>query len=140
MEKIFRWPLHILEMPLGDIYELHNLLQNLHPKIKFTMEYSSKELPFLDILIKYVKGQIITDIYYKPTDTQQYLSFKSLHSKNRIKYIPYTLARRIYTIFTDKNLKKSRLKGQHTTLNQRGYPKALINKGFKLAEKYHKEN
>ena len=34
--------------PWGDINELHNLLQNLHPKIKFTIEHSSKELTFLD--------------------------------------------------------------------------------------------
>ena len=40
------------EWPWGDINELHNLLQNLHPKIEFTMEHSSKELPFLDILIR----------------------------------------------------------------------------------------
>ena len=37
--------------PWGDINELHNLLQNLQLKIKFTMEHSSKEPPFLDILI-----------------------------------------------------------------------------------------
>ena len=36
------------------------------------MEQSSKELPFLDILIK-KNWQIITDIYYERTDTQQYL-------------------------------------------------------------------
>ena len=36
--------------PYGDINELLNLLQNLLPKIKFTMEHSSKDLPFLDIL------------------------------------------------------------------------------------------
>ena len=30
---------------------------------------SSKELPFLDIRIKIVNGQIIKDIYHKPTDT-----------------------------------------------------------------------
>ena len=35
--------------------ELHNILQNLHPKIKFTMD-SFKELPFLDILIKTENG------------------------------------------------------------------------------------
>ena len=93
--------------PWGDINELRNLLQNLHPKIKFTMEHSLKELPFLDILIKNANGQIITDIYHKPTDTQQYLHFKSHHPKNCIKSIPYTLARRIHTIITDKNLKKN---------------------------------
>ena len=63
MEKIFGWLLRILEMPWGDINDLHDLLQNLHPKIKFAMEHSSKELPFLDILIKNVNSQIITDIY-----------------------------------------------------------------------------
>ena len=72
----------------GDNNELRNLLQNLHPKIKFTMEHSPKELPFLDILIKNVNGQIITDIYHKPTDTQQDLYFKRHHPQNCIKIHP----------------------------------------------------
>ena len=33
--------------PRGDINRLHNLQQNLHHKIKFTMGHSSKELPFI---------------------------------------------------------------------------------------------
>ena len=45
------------------------------------MEHSSKELSFLDILIKKENGQIITDIYHKPTDTQQYLHFNSYPHK-----------------------------------------------------------
>ena len=36
-----------------------------------------KELPFLDNLIKSENDQIITDIYHKPGDTQQYLHSKS---------------------------------------------------------------
>ena len=35
-----------------EINELPHLLQNQHPKIKFIMEPSSKELPFLDKLMK----------------------------------------------------------------------------------------
>ena len=42
------------------------------------MEHSLKELPFLEILIKNVNDRILTDIYHKPTDTQQYHHFKSL--------------------------------------------------------------
>ena len=38
--------------PWGNVNELNNLFQNLHPKIKFTMEHSFKELPLLDIPIK----------------------------------------------------------------------------------------
>ena len=48
--------------PMVDINELHKLLQNLHPEIEFTIEHSSKELPFVEIIIKNVNGQIITDI------------------------------------------------------------------------------
>ena len=118
-----------------DINELHKLLQNLNAKIKFTLEYSLQGLPFLDILVKNLNGKIITDIYHKPTDTQQYLRFRSHYPKNCIKSIPYTLAHRIQTIITNKNLKNPRLKELHTTLHQRGYPTTLINKGLKLAEK-----
>ena len=38
--------------PGGDFNELHNLLQNLHPQIKFTWEHSSKEVSSLNILLK----------------------------------------------------------------------------------------
>ena len=43
--------------PWRDINELNELLQNLHPKIKFIMEHNLKELPFLDILVKIRKWQ-----------------------------------------------------------------------------------
>ena len=36
----------------GNVNNLHKLLQNLHPKIKFTIEHNFKELLVLDILIK----------------------------------------------------------------------------------------
>ena len=32
--------------------DLHNLHQNLHPKIKFIIEHHFKKLPFLDFFIK----------------------------------------------------------------------------------------
>ena len=126
-EFIKSWKRHLdncfifWKCPWVDINKLHKLLQDLHSKIKFTMEHSSWEIPFLDILIKNVNGQIISDIYQTPTDNQQYFHFKSQRSKNCIKSIPYTLARRIHTIIADKNLTKTHLKELHTTLNQRRY-------------------
>ena len=51
------------------------------PTLKNKIYYGTqlKELPFLDILIKTVNDQIITDIYHKPTDTQEYFHFRSHH-------------------------------------------------------------
>ena len=56
--------------------------------------------------IKSENGQIITDIYHKPTDTQQYLHSNSYHHKNCIKPTPYNVAHKICTIIPHKNLKK----------------------------------
>ena len=72
-------------------------------------------MPFLDILIKNENDEIITDIYHKPTDTQQYLHFNSNHPQNCLKSIPYILARSICTIITKKKLRKIRLKELHKT-------------------------
>ena len=91
MKKLPRWLFFIFwEYSWGNINDLHNFLQNLHPKIKFTREHNFKELPFLDVLSKNENGQIITDIYHKPTDTQHYPYFQSQHPQNYLKPIPYT--------------------------------------------------
>ena len=37
---------------LNDLNRLHYILNSLHPSINFTIEYSKKELPFLDVLVK----------------------------------------------------------------------------------------
>ena len=120
---------------MGNIYDLHNLLQDLHPKIKFTIEHSHKKLKILGILQKNENGQVIIDIYHKFTVTQQYLSFKSHHSQNCMKFIPCTLAHRICSRVSNKNHRKTHLEELRVTLHQRGYPKTLINKGFEWSEK-----
>ena len=41
-----------MDISKSDLLELNNLLNNLHPDIKFTMEYSNVQQPFLDVLVK----------------------------------------------------------------------------------------
>ena len=60
----------VLNDAWGDLSEFHDLLSNLHPSIRFTMEQNYTGLAFLDIFIKRKGSLIITDIYYKPTDTK----------------------------------------------------------------------
>ena len=56
----------------GNINNLHNLPQNIHPKIKFSVEYNIREITFLDILIKNQNNLIIADICHKTKHTHQY--------------------------------------------------------------------
>ena len=44
----------------------HQLLNDLNPNIKFTLESSDTKLPFLDVLVIKEGTTLSTDIYYKP--------------------------------------------------------------------------
>ena len=83
--------------------KFHNLLNDLHSSIKFTIEKSRTSLPFLDTLLIKENGQLQTDNYYKPTDSKQYLLYTSCHPKHTRNSIPYNLARRLKMIISDNN-------------------------------------
>ena len=117
-----------------ELLKFKDLLNSLHPSIKFTMESNRTELPFLDILIKKSGTQIITDIYYKPTDTHQYLNFHSCHPSHTKRNIPYCMARRICAIVSDEQLRINRLEQLRTYLTKQMYPKLLVENGIKRAK------
>ena len=117
----------------GSLEIFHNILNELDPDIKFTMETSSTSIPFLDILVLKQGECINTDIYYKPTDTHQYLDFGSCHPRHIKRSIPYNLARRIYTIVSDECTREQRLQDLRIFLKQRNYPDNLIEDGIHKA-------
>ena len=124
---------------IGPITELHNILNNLHENIKFTVETSYKRMNFLDIQMIIQGDKIITDIYHKPTDTQNYVTFKSAHPNHTLRNIPYNLARRLCTIVDDKTTLNTRLKESEENLKNLGYPKKMVESGIKKAREIPKE-
>ena len=64
----------------NDLKELYEILNTLHQDIKFTMTHSNKELTFLDVLVCNTFGKIETDIYFKETDSIQFMSPTSYKS------------------------------------------------------------
>ena len=116
------------------LHEFHSLLNGLNNNIQFTIEYSGEKLPFLDILIKKVNNRIETDVYYKNTDSKQYLLFSSCHPKHTKTNIPFNLSKRICTIVSDKNTRDLRLHELKQFLINRQYPPSLIDDGIKRAK------
>ena len=101
----------------GSVKFLHTLLDQLntvHPTIKFTMSHTTpsnvknpecdceptQSLAFLDTLCKIENGKIITDLYRKETDRNQYLLTSSCHPAHVTENIPFSLALRIVRICT----------------------------------------
>lgn len=69
---------------------------NIHPSIKFTYEISKSSISFLDTSSSLsANGELSTDLYSKPTDTNQYLLPSSYHPPHVTKSIPYSQALRL---------------------------------------------
>ncbi|XP_062587971.1 uncharacterized protein LOC134249655 [Saccostrea cucullata] len=117
-----------------DLQEYHTILNNLHPSIKFTLEKSRLELPFLDILIIKEGRKIITDLYYKKTDSHQYLVFNSCHPSHVKRNIPFNMARRVCTIVIDETRRNGRLQELKTFLLRQKYPNDLIDIAIEKAK------
>ena len=103
------------------------------------MEYNKNEMNFLDIKM-IVKGEsIITEIFYKTTDTLNYVPFKSTHPKHTLRNIPDNLARRLCKIVDERMTLEERLSKLEQVLKHLGYPQHIIKNGIEKAKRIPQE-
>ena len=108
-------------------------MNSLDENIKFTINYHTSKIPFLDTYVVKNGNILNTDVYYKPTDNKRYLHFHSCHPVKTKKNIPFTLAKRLCTIISDYDLKCLRLSQLHNDLKKLCYPENVINIGIQKA-------
>ena len=123
-----------------DIDTLHNILNNLNEHLKFTIDSSDHQLPFLDCMVIKNGNLIETDIFYKPTDSKTYLLFTSCHPKHTKVSIPFSLARRLRTIISNEDTFDIRAQELEEYLIKQKYPKTLIQAGIQKAKSLHRTN
>ena len=119
-------------------------LNMMHPKIQFTDERAkfvtqnglkSQRLNFLDVtVILNQKNQIETDVYYKATNSHDYLNYNSSHPDHTKNNVPFNLAKRLICFVTNDKVLQSRLKELRTFLKQCDYPESVIEKGIHNAK------
>ena len=111
---------------LGDFHEVLNIMNNLHPMLKFTSEKSFEKLIFLDVILSKRNDRIETEIYHKETDVDSVLPFDSCHPKHILRNIPFNAARRVKCL-TDDPLKAeinfNKLKNKFLKAK---YPKGIV--------------
>lgn len=78
--------------------------------------------------------KITTDLFYKKTDSHQYLIFDSCHPSHTKRNIPFNMARRICTIVVDKERRETRLSELKIFLTRQKYPKQLIESAIRKAK------
>jgi hypothetical protein len=105
-----------------------NYLNNAHHSIKFTLEYSTTQVHFLDTTVSRdpLTGKLIFDLYTKPTDSHAYLWYTSAHPPRCMGSQPYGQYLRLRRICTraDRFDKHARdLTGYYL---KRGYPPHIL--------------
>ena len=117
-----------------ELLTLFDKMNSLHDTIKFTFEYSTTEVHFLDTKVQIDKvGNLFTDLYTKPTDTFSLLHFESFHPLSTKKSIIYSQALRYRMIITrDTDLHRA-LSHLEWVLKCRNYPAKMIQEQFSKA-------
>jgi hypothetical protein len=137
---------------LGSTAKLHlffNDINMIHPNIKFTMTHTKPKsenqdqitcpcpptvsIPYLDTLCEIKNGKIITDLYRKPTDKNQYLLTSSCHPPECLNSIPFSLALRINRICMEEITREKRFIELKEMLLDREYTPGIVNSAIAKA-------
>ena len=114
-------------------------LNNSHQSIKFTEEISHDSVNFLDTTVSLKNGSLITDLYTKPTDTNNYLHYDSAHHPGCKKSLPYSQFLRIRRICQDEEQFKIHAEKMTNTFIAKGYPKKLVQEALIKAQEKNRE-
>ena len=84
---------------LNELKDFEHTINQVHPSIKLTFEYSFKEINFLDTtIVVSPNGRLTTKVFKKPTDRSSYLHNTSHHPNSLKNNIPYGQALRLRKI------------------------------------------
>ena len=110
------------------ITQFFDLINSLDEDLKFIFENPSRTLNFLDIQLKIVNNTLVFDIYYKPTNSLNYLTYSSCHPGHTKNNIALSLAKRIINIVTDS--RETRLSELKKHFIERNHPPEIIDYTF----------
>ena len=97
-----------------------------HDTIKFTWDWSRKNVNYLDVRVINNNGVIDTDLYTKPTDKHQYLFRTSCHPQGCKKSIPFAQALRLRRICSTSEAFEQRAADLTKFLVYRGYREKFV--------------
>ena len=121
-----------------------NVLNRMDPSITFTLGKPStivqnnetiKMTIFLSLILYLRKDGIVsTDVFYKETNSHDYLNYTSHHPTHVKNNIPYVLAKRIIVFTSCGELVEEHLYDLRKWLLKCEYPADIINKGIHNAK------
>ena len=108
------------------LQEFLQWINQYHNTIKFTWDWSRKNVNYLDVQVINNNGVIETDLYTKPTGKYQYLFHTSCHPKGCKKSVPYAQALRLRRICSTSAAFEHRAADLTKYLVYRGYQEKFV--------------
>ena len=121
------------------LHDFLSCLNEFHPNLKFTYEYSTEQINFLDVIVKKGKDKFVTDPYCKATDCQQYLHYDSCHPDHMKKSSIYSQRLRIKRLCSDDHKLQKHLENLKNWFCERGYPGGLIDEQLQRVKRKSRE-
>ena len=122
-----------------ELLNFNEWLNNLHPRLKFTMEYSKNSVVFLDLRLSIAGPMIITEMYSKSSDTHAYLMPTSCHPSHICRNIPKGVMKRVKRNCTDQDACLRGYEEYRNHLQKRGYNEGLVQKAIDEANATSRE-
>ena len=76
-------------------------LNKFHSNIKFSHETNKEKIHFLDFNVRLSDGNILTDLFVKPTDKHQFLHYTLSHPDHTKRCIVFSQALRVSRICSE---------------------------------------
>ena len=108
------------------LHDFLSCLNEFHPNLKFTYEYSTERINFLDIFVKKEKDEFGTGLYCKATYCHQYLHYDFCHPDHMKKLSIYSQGLRIKRLCSDGHKLQKHLENLKNWFCERGYLGGLI--------------
>ncbi|CAJ0968328.1 unnamed protein product [Ranitomeya imitator] len=111
----------------NSMLEFFSQLNSIHPELQFTLHHSTESVPFLDTLVmKDIEGNLSTDLYCKPTDSNSLLHYSSCHPRTTKNSLPRSQFDRVSRIVSNPEIRKERLDTTAQKFELRHYPPKLL--------------
>ena len=124
----------IWEYSEEELLDFIKYLNNAHPSIKFTYQYSSDKATFLDVdIYKNNDGTLGTSVHVKKTNNHQYIEYSSCHPISCKKGIPFSQAKRYRRIISDDEIFEKELGKLKSYFLERNYPSHIVDLAFQKA-------
>ena len=109
-----------------ELSDFLNYINEAHEIIKFTWTWSKELVNYLDVQVINTNGKTETELYTKPTDKHQFLSYTSCHPRGCKQGIPYAQALRLRRICSTNAAFEKRASELSKFLVVRGYQKRFV--------------